>query len=164
MEHLLNNCHYSQQIWDWGAQAMRRSQRNRDSIQDTLVNWETISFHNPILQHIWQLLPGFTLWSIWKERNKRIFRSQSSPPTVTWETIRSFIKEIVRSKSWTAEDLQCSPEEQGILQNWQPIFNKQLGAKPPQTTPTSPTNWTPPPERFIKVNFDGASKGNPGST
>jgi hypothetical protein len=44
MEHLLNNCHYSQQIWDWGAQAMRRSKRNRGSIRDTLANWETISF------------------------------------------------------------------------------------------------------------------------
>jgi len=52
MEHLLNSCHYSQQIWDWGAQAMRRSQRNRGSIKDTLVNWDTISFHNPILQRI----------------------------------------------------------------------------------------------------------------
>jgi hypothetical protein len=70
MEHLFNNCHYSQQIWDWGAQAMKCSNRNRGSIRDTIANWETISFHNPILQCIWQLLLGFTLWAIWKERNK----------------------------------------------------------------------------------------------
>jgi hypothetical protein len=81
MEHLLNNCHYSQQIWDWGAQAMRRSQRNHGSIWNTLVNWEANSFHNPILQRIWQLLPGFTLWEIWKERNKIIFNSNLSPPS-----------------------------------------------------------------------------------
>jgi len=49
MKHLLNNCHYSQQIWDWRSQAMRCSQRNRGSIRDTLANWETISFQNPIL-------------------------------------------------------------------------------------------------------------------
>jgi ribonuclease HI len=162
-EHLFNGCHYSQQIWDQGAQAMRKSNQDRSSINNTIENWDHSNYNNPILNLIWQLLPGFILWQIWKERNKRIFRSQSSQPTVTWETIRSLIKETIRSKSWTAEDLQCSPEEQGILQNWQPIFNKQLGAKPPQTAPTSPTNWTPPPERFIKVNFDGASKGNPGS-
>jgi hypothetical protein len=80
MEHLLNTCHYSQQIWDWGAQAMRRSQRDRSSIRETLVNWDVVSFQNPILQRIWQLLPGFILWAIWKERNKRIFNSTPSPP------------------------------------------------------------------------------------
>jgi hypothetical protein len=26
----------------------------------------------------------------------------------------------------------------------------------------SPTIWTPPPSGFIKINFDGASRGNPG--
>jgi hypothetical protein len=52
MEHLCNNCHYSQQIWDWQAQAMKHSNRNRGSIKDTIANWETISFHNPILQCI----------------------------------------------------------------------------------------------------------------
>jgi hypothetical protein len=99
MEHLLNNCHYNQQLWDWGAQAMRCSQRNRSSIWDTLVNWETISFHNPILQRIWQLLPGFTLWAIWKERNKRVFNSKLSPPITTWERAKRLIRETVQSKS-----------------------------------------------------------------
>jgi ribonuclease HI len=28
--------------------------------------------------------------------------------------------------------------------------------------PSNPTTWTPPPTGFIKINFDGASKGNPG--
>ena len=99
MEHLLNNCHYNQQIWDWGAQAMRRSQRNRGSIRDTLANWETISFQNTILWRIWQLLPGFTLWTIWKERNKRIFHSKPSPTTITWERVKRLIRETVHSKS-----------------------------------------------------------------
>jgi ribonuclease HI len=27
---------------------------------------------------------------------------------------------------------------------------------------SSPTTWTPPPIGFTKINFDGASKGNPG--
>ena len=28
----------------------------------------------------------------------------------------------------------------------------------------SPTRWTPPPLGFIKINFDGASRGKPGPT
>jgi ribonuclease HI len=27
---------------------------------------------------------------------------------------------------------------------------------------TSPTHWEAPPTKFFKLNFDGASKGNPG--
>jgi hypothetical protein len=118
MEHLLNNCHYSQQIWDWGAQAMRRSQWNRGSIRDTLANWGTGPFHNPILQRIWQLLPGFSLWAIWKERNQRIFNSKPSPSTSTWEKIKRFIRETILSNSWLQDDIQCKPEEKLILEGW----------------------------------------------
>jgi ribonuclease HI len=34
--------------------------------------------------------------------------------------------------------------------------------KTPNRQNISPTTWTPPPVEFIKINFDGASKGNPG--
>jgi hypothetical protein len=115
-EHLFNECCYSQQIWDYGAQIMRKSNRNRGSINCTIENWDSISFSNPILNLIWQLLPGFTLWQIWKERNRRIFRSQTSLPEVTWEKIRAQIRETIRSKLWEEKDRQCSPEEQLILQ------------------------------------------------
>jgi hypothetical protein len=143
---------------------MHISSQDRRSINDTIENWDHSTYNNPILNLIWQLLPGFILWQIWKERNKRIFHSQPSKPKTTWETIKSLIKETIRRKYWTEEDLQCNPEEQCTLENWQPIFNKQLGAKLLQNPLTSPTSWTPPLEHFIKVNFDGASKGNSGTS
>jgi ribonuclease HI len=161
-EHLFNGCQYSQKIWDYGAQIMRKSQRNRSSINDTIENWNNISFTNPILNLIWDLLPGFTLWQIWKERNKRIFHSQSSPPDATWTKVRAQVTETVRNKSWTEKDWQCNPEEQIILHNWQLDLTNHLSARSPTVPLVSPTTWTPPPAHFIKVNFDGASKGNPG--
>jgi len=82
-EHLFNACPYSQQVWDFGAQIMRKSSRNRSCINSTIENWDNISYNNPILNCIWTLLPGFTLWLIWKERNKRIFHSQSCTTEVT---------------------------------------------------------------------------------
>jgi ribonuclease HI len=49
-----------------------------------------------------------------------------------------------------------------ILQNW----HLSLADTPPSAvancSTSSPTTWTPPPTGFIKINFDGASKGNPG--
>jgi ribonuclease HI len=141
---------------------MRKSNRNRSSINGTIENWDNISFNNPILNCIWNLLPGFTLWQIWKERNRRIFRSQTSLPAATWTQIRAQISETVRSKSWSVTDWQCSPDEQVVLQNWQPSLGTLLLAKRPASHSTSLNIWTPPPEHYIKVNFDGASKGNPG--
>jgi ribonuclease HI len=141
---------------------MRKSSRNRSCINSTIENWDSISFNNPILNCIWTLLPGFTLWQIWKERNKRIFHSLSCPPEVTWAKIKSLITETVRSKPWTEADQQGSPGELSILQHWQATTSIQHTQIRHRGLPTSPTIWSPPPEHFIKVNFDGASRGNPG--
>jgi ribonuclease HI len=141
---------------------MRKSSRSRSNTNDTIDNWNNISFHNPILNHIWTILPGFTLWQIWKERNKRIFHSQPSSPEATWEKVKSLIQETTRSKPWTEEDQKCRPEEYSILQNWQPVTSNLTKQNVNLRPPDSPSSWSPPPAHFIKVNFDGASKGNPG--
>lgn len=60
-EHLFNGCCYSQLVWDQGAQIMRRSNQSRGSIRDTITGWGTITFNNPILNHIWILLLGLIL-------------------------------------------------------------------------------------------------------
>jgi hypothetical protein len=80
----------------------------------------------------------------------------------TWDKIISLIKETIRSKSWKKEDLNCNPEEHCILQCWQPILINQLEPRTHKLQLTSPTIWTPPLANFIKINFDGASKGNSG--
>jgi hypothetical protein len=143
-EHLFNGCSYSQRVWDQSAQIMRKSGQHRNSVNETIEHWDNISYKSTLLNHIWQLLPGFILWQLWKERNKRIFHSQVSPPEATWETISSRIKETIRSHPWKLEDLQSTPDEQHILQHWQPlpsIHQVRRITKPPQA---SPTTWSPP--------------------
>jgi ribonuclease HI len=162
MEHLFNRCHYSQWIWDQGSQAMHRSNRNRNNIRDTLENWDSLSYKNPILARIWKILPGFTLWKIWKERNKIIFHSKASTPALTWEIIAMLIRETIRSKPWTSEDLKCSL---GGAMHFPKLAAQSEQSSHVNVTnhqPSSPTTWSPPPIGFIKINFDGASKGNPG--
>jgi hypothetical protein len=80
MEHLLNNCILSEEIWNQATQLMRRTKRVKDSIMSTIRGWGTDSYKIPILNRTWQLLPGFIVWQLWKERNKRIFHSQPSQP------------------------------------------------------------------------------------
>jgi hypothetical protein len=141
---------------------MRRSGQNRSSIRETIGHWGDIVFSNPILNHIWTLLPGFILWQIWKARKKSIFHSMNSSLDLTWNNVVAHIKETIRSRSWKGSDKNCHDDELNILQNWQINLNDLMMAQTPRTHIPSPSSWTPPPTGFVKVNFDGASKGNPG--
>jgi ribonuclease HI len=60
-----------------------------------------------------------------------------------------------------ADHLNFYPNELPILRFWSPSSSPQTPS-PPTPTHKSPTSWFPPPKDFIKLNFDGASKGNPG--
>jgi hypothetical protein len=87
MEHLLNNCPLNEIIWNLATRLIRRTKRVKNNIISTIMDWGSGSFKIPILNKNWQLLPGFIVWQLWKERNIRIFHSQPSPPTLLWNTI-----------------------------------------------------------------------------
>jgi hypothetical protein len=161
--HLLNLCSYSSNIWDYSASLMRTTDIKRTGIQETLEAWCTSIFHSPILNKIWQLLPGFILWQIWKERNRRIFKSETKPWQLVWESIHSNIKETIALHPWNDQDWNCPANERIILHHWQlqpqsmPIDSGTKTHREP-----SPTMWKAPETGYHKMNFDGASKGNPG--
>jgi hypothetical protein len=126
-------------IWDQGAQIMRRSNQNRGNIRDTIENWDSITYNNPILNYIWQLLPGFILWKIWKERNKRIFHSKESTLKLTWDKTSILIKETIKSKNWQPGDKECNREELCTLQIWQLKLNDSVAIRAPKNRIPSPT-------------------------
>jgi hypothetical protein len=64
LNHLLNTCPYTTQVWDQVAISMRTSDRLRDSVIETILNWRDQAFGSPYLNRVWQLLPGFVLWHI----------------------------------------------------------------------------------------------------
>ena len=80
----------------------------------------------------------------------------------SWEKIVSLVKETFRIKSWKIEDSKSNPEEKHILQSWQPNLTNQMTMKTPKQQHNNPSTSTPPPIDLIKINFDLASKGNPG--
>jgi hypothetical protein len=47
MEHLLNHCPYNELIWTQAAQSMRRTNRERNNITNTLKNWGDGSYKSP---------------------------------------------------------------------------------------------------------------------
>jgi hypothetical protein len=72
------------------------------------------------------------------------------------------IFETIKSKAWTSRDLIYNKKEECILQAWNLDFQNQVTTIAVRHLQCSPRFWSPPPTGFIKINFDGASKGNPG--
>jgi hypothetical protein len=161
--HLLDECSYTTEIWDWAAGIFRQSNRIRGNINATINNWNEGYNENEMVNLCWNLTSGMIIWAIWKERNRRIFRNESIPTERIKEAIVSQIRETVQSRNCNKEKSQLTDQDSRILdffhlKEWRnniPVGRNpqlQIGAR----------NWTPPPSGFLKLNFDGVEKGNPG--
>jgi hypothetical protein len=80
-----------------------------------------------------------------------------------WTTIQTTINETISLHPWTEQDLTPPQNEFNILKAW------KLNLTPTPERPlavvgrkTSHTHWEAPPKGCFKLNFYGASKGNPG--
>eukprot|EP00253_Pinus_taeda_P028336 PITA_28336 len=100
-----------------------------------------------------------------KEINRRIFKDHSAPLENIWKIICQNIEETISLQTWYQEDLPTIPQEQSIWVNWNLQWNQEQvvkGTRPPMGC--SPEKWLPPPMHMFQLNFDGASKGNPGNS
>ena len=148
MNHLLNSCHYTTQIWDQATLVMRTSDRHRDSILETIANWRDQAFRSPILNRVWQLIPGFILWKTWKERNRRLFKGLSLPWHHRWHQCYCNILESIPPQLRADVNLNNHPDELPILRFWSPPSSLQTRLpSSPVPPPSSPTFWSPHPPR-----------------
>lgn len=108
-------------------------------------------------------MPGPLLWTIWKERNKRIFKNQKTSIEIIWKNLFHNIKETLALHQWMTEDFPTQPQKLSIRDNWNiQLPQAQLNSNRPHNATRPPSHWIHPPKKVIKHNFDGASKGNPG--
>eukprot|EP00253_Pinus_taeda_P021755 PITA_21755 len=133
--HLMHLCPLSRKVWEKISFRCQRVVRNQGDIKNMLRSWPQQPYQSNILNTLWQIIPGINL------------------------------QETLSIKGWSQEDMPSNNKEQAICNNW------QLQITTPKTQGTlttkrknSLTQWTPPPKNMYLLNFDGASKGNPGIT
>jgi len=95
MNHLLNTCEWVENIWNWVESTLKRTDRIRNSIQETIENWRGNFSITQSVNTIWKLIPGFIAWKIWKETNKLVFLNETRDLNHSRNTILQNIKQTV---------------------------------------------------------------------
>jgi hypothetical protein len=75
--HLLDECAYTAELWDWAASIFRQSDRICGNIATKIKLWRENYSNQVEVNLCWILTPGMIIWSTWKERNRCTFRNQS---------------------------------------------------------------------------------------
>lgn len=110
---------------------------------------------------------SLNVWNLWKERNSHIFKGKSSDPEEVWKRTLVQVRESILVENWAEEDWNTSEAETEILKklHLDRGMIQQITKKKPQSIAIqSHTVYRKPPKGFMKLNFDGATKGNPGPT
>jgi hypothetical protein len=101
--------------------------------------------------------------SIWKERNRILFRNEIHPISKIENYIKTQIRETMQSINFTCQKTPKSPQDLTIM-HWLQLKYWSLIVPTPHALYilSDVKNWTLPQTGFLKLNFDGTSKGNPG--
>ena len=105
-----------------------------------------------------------TMWYLWKERSGRIFCDKSNNIEKVWQKVKDNLLSSIRSMQWHDEDKLIPTEKIHIMKIWG-IDKTQMVEfywRDRIIKPSSPNFWLAPPPQVFKLNFDGASMGNPG--
>ena len=109
----------------------------------TIDQWRSIKFKNPIVNKAWALVIGHI-----------------------WKSTRENICETILAKKWAADDWNADQVESKIFSTLNLTKgSSSFSPNPKHKFPVkSPSVFLPPPDGFVKINFYGASKVNPGPT
>ena len=149
--HLFIHCAFSSEIWRWWLGLWEVSWAFPNNVRDLFVQWRA-PFGDKFFKKIWVAIFFIILWSIWKERNDRIFNGVSKHTNQIAELILLRVGWWI--KGW-GDPFPYNPDE--ILRNPQCLrwasFKDNL---PPQVADPSASIWIPPPPSALKWNVDAS--------
>jgi len=104
-------------LWEKLSFRCQKDGRIKEDITNTVRTWEINPYKSKLLNALWKHIPGLLMWTIWKERNCRIFKDQSSPLEVLWNNVCQNLRETLMLQTWYEEDFPSIPQEQIYGQN-----------------------------------------------
>lgn len=113
------------------------------SMLDLFTQWRAPST-NQVIKRLWSYTLLHLVWGIWKERNNRISRDLASSVEIVFHKIHI-----------------CTEYDHKMASAWQIQLDIARFFKPLRK-PCEISYWLEPPLGWVKLNFDGATKSNPG--
>ena len=89
----------------------RKKHRHRGRPDVAIAEWPKNVFKNNIVNRMWELLPDFTIWELWKTRNLRIFENKPIRAGEIWALIEAPLKEMITLIHWSQEDFTVEENE-----------------------------------------------------
>ncbi|XP_059078162.1 uncharacterized protein LOC131876716 [Cryptomeria japonica] len=165
LDHLLLQCEEAQKVWKFLLGKLDWAISLPNSIFDIFTSWR-IPCQKSVLSSLWLVAPSLVVWEIWKERNVRIFQEKVESEESLCARVERAIAEVVSvaARNYNLAKHSFTNEDRDIQAKWplihcQPV-NGSSGVDP--NLSSKKVKWEPPSKRWIKINFDGASKGYPG--
>lgn len=161
LTHLFLTFTFSSKLWDLIAIFFQCPRQPSQFINASLDNWEECPLKSIVLNRACILILRFLTWNVWKKKLQN-FKNSYASLDIIWNLILSQLKSTISSSQWTTQYWEWSPEEKSIIICSGLSFYPSL----PHNTYIlpfldNPSSQFPPPQGFIKLNFDGAFTGNP---
>lgn len=162
VDHLLYWCLYASKCWDWLLDMLQWFTAKNQFLKDFLLSWSIIGRHSK-WGLLWIVCPSLLVWHVWKERNRRIFKEEAMEVHFLQAKIKSAIEEVVNNKIQGVNYKFLSKWDFEMEKNWalkQSCDHRLNDRKAKRKN----ANWQAMPAGWMKLNFDGASRGNPGQS
>ena len=151
-EHLLLHCPLSWMLWCWWFKIWQVHIVIPSSLSDLYFLWHPPPLKGNFFKKVWRAIFHIILWTIWKERNSRIFDNISSSIQQLQDLI--LIRMSWWIKGWgdpfpySAQEIVSNPECLAWAEN-RNLLPKMQNHK-------NPIMWSPPPIHAMKWNVDAS--------
>ncbi|XP_059068927.1 uncharacterized protein LOC131859330 [Cryptomeria japonica] len=124
-------------------------------------------YRKSVYSCIWTVFPSIVVWEIWKEKNKCIFQGKEESSELLCARVEREISEVVSASTKGHNFLKFpfSMANKLIQTNWPLLkFRPVHGQSGVDSIEGGVSNCvrSKPEQGWVKINFDGASRGNLG--
>ncbi|XP_059066468.1 uncharacterized protein LOC131857768 [Cryptomeria japonica] len=161
VDHLLLTCPFAFKCWRWLSAKLGLITALPNDIKSLFQSWP-IPTKESTLSLIMELSPSSLVWEIWKERNHKLFDNKSRRIETILNSIAMIIVDSINYKLAFSlgPPKVFSSWDESIRKNWHGIRIPPSFGKKDNRRKTA--IWSPPKPGWIKLNFDGTSRGNSG--